>query len=292
MLLSEVSGIKPSSRTFKPSNEFVSPSCPVGIEIEVEGLGYRHRVPTNPEFWDKTDDGSLRNGGMELVSKPVFGEDIILALDDLTVALEGKPYILSDRCGLHIHIDASGMTTEQLLANCCAYALVESALYNYVGNKRRENIFCLPISRTGNILPYLNSIKYGRTSEEIADAILGTCKYSGFNILPVMRQGSIEYRHHAGTVDKDKIIKWINIIMQIREAAFNYSAVELTSMEYEFVKEILLPPDIEYSYQDWLDGYITAKDILNFNKLETEWMEVKDIFSDDSRIRFNRVTVD
>lgn len=287
--LSDITGISPTTRTFLPSDDFVSPACVVGMEVEVE-MG-RNRAPTpHEEYWSLTDDGSLRNNGIEYVSKPLFGKDIIKALDNLTEILPGSGYTISERCGFHVHIDVSEMTTSQLLSFCCGYALIESAIYNYVGNDRRENIYCLPLSATGNIIPFLNSIKYGRNNTEIRTSIEQTCKYSGFNILPVLYQGSVEFRHHRGTISKEAIIRWINIIMRIREAAFRREATALTNSTYEEVRQILLGTDastISYSRQDWLSGYITAKDILNFNKLEDSWNEIQDFYGAVGHINLN-----
>lgn len=288
MLLSEVSGISPTIRTFRPSSKLVSPTCAMGIEIEVENV--RSRINVNPELWNITDDGSLRNSGMELVSTTIFGEDILTALDDAENALDNIGVEITHRCGLHLHMDVSSFNTEQLISLACATALAEGAIYNYVGQERRDNIYCLPFSGTSNIVPFFNSIKYGETTREIHKAIKDTTKYSGFNILPILRQGSVEYRHHPGTYKADTILRWINIVQQLRETALAYNSRDLLSLPYNSIKRILFGqyeelmcgyPEVDSDLQN---GWMVAKDILNFNKLEDAWANIRDIYRNPSRV--------
>ena len=292
-LLADISGIHPTTRLYSPSDRLVEPTTTVGIEIEVENVG-RH-VDINEELWVLTNDGSLRNNGIELVSRPLFGEDIIVALEEAQRELERVEARLTSRCGLHIHIDVSGLSTDQLLSLTCAVALAEKTIYNYVGNDRRDNIYCLPISDTANLLPFYNAIKYGHDRSEIVRAIKKTQKYSGFNILPILTQGSVEFRHHKGTFNADEIIAWINIIMGIREAGINFSALDLVSMGYnQIITHMFGSRAAELcgrtGEQDFLDGWMVAKDILNFNKLEEVWEQVQDVYTRDNRVNLRGMT--
>jgi hypothetical protein len=287
MLLSEVSGVKPSARTFQPSDRFVCPTTAVGIEIELENMPHwRGVLGRNNEFWSTTSDGSLRNHGIEFVSKPLFGKDIELALATLNEVLEDASYVFSSRTGLHIHIDVSGMSVNNLLSHSVGYALLEPALYKYVGEERRQNIYCLPIQSTANLLPYFNLIKYGRTNSDIATAISAMCKYSGFNLRPIMEQGSVEYRHHTSTIDPEEIIRWINIIMKIRKASEDYLATDLAAMDLAELQEVLVGEGLDYTRKEYEAGYILAKDILNFTHLKDGWDSVQDLVPDYSRINF------
>lgn len=291
--LSDINGIHPTIRSYAPSERFVEPTTTIGIEIEVEGAD--SRLNLDQELWRMTSDGSLRNNGLELVSTPLFGEDVVTALQAAESELTKAAAIISTRCGLHIHIDVSAFTTDQLLSMSCALALVEKFIYKYVGEDRRDNIFCLPLSDTALLLPFYNNIKYGHDNSSIVRAIKKTQKYSGFNILPILTQGSVEFRHHKGTFSTEEIIAWINIIMRIREAGLNHSALDLVNMSYNQIISVLLEDgnrefdERMYNRQDHLDGWLVAKDILNFNKLEEVWNTVKDVYINENRINLQGV---
>jgi hypothetical protein len=285
--LADISGIYPSTRLYKPSDVFVSPTTTVGIEIEVEEV--TQNLNLNQELWHTTDDGSLRNHGVELVSTPVFGEDIIAALTEAERELVRVNARITSRCGLHIHIDVSGLTTDQLVSMTCALALAEKTLYRYVGVERRDCVFCLPLSDTAQLLPFYNAIKYGHDRHTIVGAIKKTQKYSGFNILPILTQGSIEFRHHTGTFSTEAIISWINIVMGIREAGVNYSATTLVDMPYNEIIRVLFGSRAEElcgstGERDFKDGWLVAKDILNFNKLEEVWGTIMDVYVINERV--------
>ena len=86
-----------------------------------------------------------------------------------------------------------------------------------------------------------------------------------------------------------EIISWINIVMGIREAGINFTAQELVAMPYNQIIRVLFGDRAEElcgatGEQDLKDGWLVAKDILNFNKLEEVWETVKDVYVDDNRV--------
>lgn len=283
MLLSELNGIRPSRRKYRPSNRFVDDYGVFGVEIEVE-FGDKCKVMPEAEMWKLDSDGSLRNNGVEYISVPMFGEDAANALDGLSEELTAAGPELSHRCGLHVHIDVSGMTVEELLSYVVVVSFAEPLLYKYVGVTRRENIHCLPFSDTGNMMPFLNGIKYGQSTHEVATAIRHMCKYSGFNILPVMYQGSVEFRHHSGEYNAERIIEWVNILQTLKLVALRYSAVDLSNMNKEAIESLIGLPGIDYTNEDYMNGFLTSKDVLNFTRLEAGWEEVKADYNDDRRL--------
>lgn len=288
ILLSELNGIKPTRRLFRADDSYPIADGVVGIEIEMENMPM-YRVQGN-EFWDVVSDGSLRNNGLEFVSKPLFGEDIGVALGLFNEEVEKNSPVISSRCGLHVHLDVTAFTTDDLLSLCVAVALVEDALYKYVGIERKDNIYCLPMANTDNILPYLNSIKYGRDRSAIRDAIKKTHKYSGFNILPILNQGSVEFRYHAGTLSVDVITKWIKILQHIVLISTRYTAQDLVAMSREAVNARVLwhgAPEVALDEEGYMSGMLTAKDVLNFTKLEDVWKSITDVYVDDSNFSWD-----
>lgn len=242
--LSALTGIAPDGKKYKTSNDFVLSRCPIGIEIEVEnmarriedievdnpreGLMRRPRGGGNKlgEYWKITSDGSLRNNGVEFISDPIWGEDINRALDSLHVLIEksGNTPDFSDRTSVHIHLDVRSLDTLQLFHLLVLVMIFERTLVDYCGGTREENVFCLPFYKAEASVPSLAEI----VSEE-ADFIRvldRTFKYNGFNIRPVSKQGSVEFRYHYGTMDKERIKEWINIIYCLKREATKIADIQ------------------------------------------------------------------
>jgi hypothetical protein len=86
----------------------------------------------------------------------------------------------------------------------------------------------LPPSRRGNANTYLQSVKT-RTSRaalaransvtDIATAICNNQRYVKLNYTAFWRQGTVEFRHHSGTIDAVKILRWIGFCTKLIAAA-------------------------------------------------------------------------
>ena len=283
MQLSEITGIKRCTRTYRPSEEVYDPYCVVGVEIEVEYGNNRAYAPDR-SLWKTASDGSLREGGLEYVTEPMFGEDLVTALVQIEQGLISHKANISFRCGLHVHVDVSGFSIDQLLSFITLVGMVEPALFEYVGKERANNIHCLPFSDTGNVLPWLNGIKYGQTTKEILQSVKKLCKYSGFNVLPILTQGSVEFRHHRGTYSKEAILNWINILLKLRTESMRYTAVDIAAMSREEINSIFMSGKALLSPEQYRVGRLTAKDILNFNHLEDGWNSIKDRYYNKARL--------
>lgn len=291
-LLADITGIKPTALVYEKDTSLIQPSLIFGVELEAEGVeeGLRHMV--SEELLEVTTDGSLRNNGVEVVTRELFGKDAVKAVTEGCRLLQRANAVVNHRTGLHVHLNVVGFSVEDLVSLLVAVAIAEPSLYNYVGEERRNNIYCLPIGDTDNLLTYLNDIKYCKRNPDIRRAIESTQKYSGFNILPILTQGSVEFRQHPGTIDETEVLRWVNILMGIHRVATQWDAVELSNLPTMQLREVLFPRSTLADMVCPLDvapqlierGRMTAKDILNYNKLDSIWEQVKDIYSKPSRI--------
>src|SRR3990167_2682157 len=116
-------------KTYKSSNELILPETTIGIEVELEGLknikqylsthqaarnhaGTVYKANFGNNLWQVVRDGSLRNDGQEFVSSILFGQDLISALVDLQIFLNGlepKP-VCSERTSVHIHMGMADLS--------------------------------------------------------------------------------------------------------------------------------------------------------------------------------------
>lgn len=246
--LSAITGISPDGKKYQTSRDYILSRCSIGIEIEVENMRQpireinteeertaglrglnrreptlgRRRPPTQDlfgEYWKVVSDGSLRNNGIEFISSPVWGEDINRALDNLQllVTQSGNEPDFSERTSVHIHLDVRNLDTLQLFNLLVLVMIFERTLVRYCGGVREENVFCLPFYKAEAAVSTLANL--ADENVDFLRVLDSTFKYNGFNIRPIARQGSVEFRYHYGTMDKNRIKEWINIIYCLKREA-------------------------------------------------------------------------
>lgn len=212
MQVRKVTGINPEKRTFVPSKKLVLSRRFIGIEIEAENVASSKNIP---DLWTAKSDGSLRNGGVELVSDVVCGADILTALDSAEKWLTAANATFSDRCSVHIHLDVRHLDVEELVYFLAMYAIFEKFFFMQSGDETREfNNHCRPVCSSIHLGYLLQGLLSSNTAQ-IKRSFGGWPKYSAFNLHPVVDQGSIEIRHHVGTGSKEEIIRWINLIFSL-----------------------------------------------------------------------------
>lgn len=197
---------------FKAEHKLVDKNTYLGIEVEVEGVReFRNSSP----YWTMTDDGSLRNNGKEFVSLPIKAWRVEHALNVLFSDLN-KTIDFSDRTSVHIHMNIRTLTLAQLETLIITYIVFERALFNFVGEDRYNNIFCIPIIET-QFGTYLKNLI---TNKELS---FKWQKYTAMNALPIWDKGTLEFRHLAGTGDISRILTWINLLLSLKIFALQKS---------------------------------------------------------------------
>ena len=185
----------------------------IGIEIEVENQ--IHRRPSN-SVWTVVEDGSLRNGGIEFISKPIGAGWAPAALHHLFTQDLDNGMCFSPRTSTHVHVNVQDLTQEQVIDLVMVYALFEKALYRFVGKSRWKNIYCTPITET-NYLPLLGDMRMNVPWE----------KYTGLNLCPISTKGTLEFRHMHGTPDVKKLCLWIDLITRLKGYVKSHTTAEI-----------------------------------------------------------------
>jgi len=176
----------------------------VGIEVEVENAtGHARPAKT----WSAKEDNSLRNGGVEFVSKPIRASDAPHALLHLAAHTLGKECCFSPRTSVHVHLNFQDQTMDQVKAMLMVYTIVEKMLYRFVGRQRSKNIFCVPVVETDLLVNMV------LTREPRLDRWQ---KYCGINLVPLTNYGTIEFRHMHGSKDVRKLSIWIDLLVRMK----------------------------------------------------------------------------
>lgn len=249
-------GIKPpkawtSSKSVPLPNP--SPNLLMGVELEVENCAESWNTPG----FKVVTDGSLRNNGLEFISQPMTYSNMVFALNQFyaknTPVTIMSPFYedeydinsnYSDRTSIHVHTNVSDLTLKSLQTICLLYEVFEGLLFKFIGNDRDKNIFCVPWQETTlsySVIPKLVSNPLSVKSWQ---------KYTALNLLPILTQGSIEWRHMHGNSNMDFIATWLRIIGHI----FAYS----TNNEFEKVREVFTNLNTSSAYEQVMDNVFQA----------------------------------
>ena len=197
-----------------------------GIEIELEGC--RDTSGLAPRGWDITQDGSLRDGGVEFVSHGAQ------PLSQLAVGV-ANVYELSRRLGLvrtirtsiHVHANVSNLTLRQLDSVLTLYCLLEPSLLQMCGVEREHNIFCVPWYRSDSEVMIWQRLRQGTVRSGVLSVTRQFCKYSALNLLPLTKFGTIEFRMAPVWRSVEGALRWLNVIDSIMEAGTRMDAATI-----------------------------------------------------------------
>lgn len=207
------------------SDDFiVSSTCLVGIEVEVENaVGMVRSI--NP-VWSTEADGSLRNNGIEFISRIIQAKDAPAAIHNLMNETLTDACCFSPRTSIHVHLDMSDKELGTSIDLALLYTCFEPLFYRFVGRGRMNNIYCVPIFKTRLIDQLAKNRADGKISR--------WTKYTGLNLLPLTKQGTVEFRHMHGTFDVRKVALWIRLITKLRDYVVATDSKSLRGMVLEF----------------------------------------------------------
>ena len=177
-----------------------------GIPTRYEG--YNHQLRTT---WKIVTDASVRNPkyrcGFELVSPPLKGTEGLEQVRTALKVLSKAGAKINRSCGLHIHHDASWWTVKEFKNVYRLYSRMEATLDEAMPRSRRgsNNYYCM--SNRAVLASRLDQFEAIKTIEGLRD--FWGSRYYKVNMESWWRHGTIEFRHHSGTIEADKIINWI-----------------------------------------------------------------------------------
>lgn len=213
-----------------------------GIEIEVEGA---RLLDINTEIWRTEHDGSLRNGGKEYVfTRPLPRDKVKKALGVLAMRLKNAELVFSSRTSVHVHMNMTEATHEDIINTIYTYLLLEEPLVTYCGRSRKGNRFCLRLQDAEGMLEILSNV-FGGNITSFLNVERDSLRYASINIEALQKYGSLEFRAMRGTLDVDTIDKWVEALSRIKTFAKSVKSPAeiynkyISSSPREFLKEVL-----------------------------------------------------
>jgi hypothetical protein len=203
----------------------------IGLTCEIEDLNHTTRT-----WWKLTTDGSLGDyvRGTETVSPILIGDDGFAALRTVCDVLTAMPARITTNCGLHIHVGVKGRDVGFFKRLVKLYATYEPVIDTWMARSRRDdtNRMCSTIrSYADNAALYGATtldelgVAYGINVAHARQGRHGHAKYRKLNLYNVWDRGTVEFRHHHGTVDKVKVENWARLCMRMVLAAADETLV-------------------------------------------------------------------
>lgn len=202
-----VSMSKRTSELVIPKTSAIDSSQEIGIEVEVEN--FQSNNYEQDYCWVNHNDGSLRNNGIEFVTRVVKASDSPYLLVDLMDKFLHKDCCFSPRTSIHVHFNMIPYTVDQVKNIVLLYSCFEPLFFRFTGRGRQKNIYCVPLIDTTLIQHFERS--------GLREVAARWTKYSSLNLLPLTTQGTIEARHMHGTFDVNKISIWIRLWCKLIE---------------------------------------------------------------------------
>ena len=175
------------------------------VGVRVIDAGYTHATM---DCWKIVSDASVQ-GGFEIVSPVLSGDAGMENVRMVAQALDDAGATANRSCGLHVHVDAHGMTLDNLRTIVTRYAAHEAEIDSFMPRSRRgdANQYCASLRR----LVSKEDFREADTVEKLIRA--QRSRYYKVNLQSYLRHGTVEFRQHSGTVQATKICNWLRLLM-------------------------------------------------------------------------------
>ena len=282
MKLASVFGHVPAQRKLEAWDGWPLPKCNIGLEWEFEQAAMLIKevlaYPNNPYITIK-EDGSLRDGGIELVTTGdgLFGVDLNTAILLVDKWVKQAAPTCTYRTGFHVHIDIRDMEEKELHNMLLLYCLLEKPIFNFVGVDRWKSNFCVPWFRSDSHFPQLKEISTATPStvNTIGQRIKALARYSALNCQSIAKFGTLEFRHMENVASEItfKQKEFIKIVMLLKKVAQEAFAKGLHgSVFYNSLKDMssyglmrFYGYDLPTTGWDYQEALISAVQLVNFN---------------------------
>lgn len=212
----------------------------ISAEIEVAGIdGGGEKLETIIRDWKGSvvHDGSLPERGFEINTAPAAGDLFVAQIKAICKGLKDANARVSNRCGLHIHVDARDFGFPDIRRLVRAYTAIEPALFNMVPRVRRNSRFCAPCAHRYEKIVKAGKIPYAQVKNDTAicaygeaetaaykdhkypDGFGGTitdrARYNALNLHSWFYRGTVEFRMFEGTIDAKQIINFGTMLAKV-----------------------------------------------------------------------------
>lgn len=202
-------------RKFNKSNRFLA------VEIEVAGVRKVNRLTEVIKGWSASvvSDGSLPEYGFEINTSPASADRFIKQIEEICDALKQSGGYVTDKCGLHVHVDARDLTYYGIRRLLRIYSALEPLLFQMIPSERRNSRYCQPCAheyrKVGKLTNYvtarkdvMHAVYHSSNTRRSKREKYNGSRYMALNAHSWYYRGTVECRLLDGTVDPNVIVPW------------------------------------------------------------------------------------
>lgn len=223
--------------------------------------------------WGIHVDGSVLNG-FEVVSPILSGEAGLATVRKVADFMKKNKALVDNRCGLHVHVDAQGLSGADLLRIVERYSNYEIGIDGFMQTQRRfnKNTFCRTVEVVQTFFNSNRAQFNPVDASSVADAMASYIgRYYKVNLCSYIRHGTVEFRHHHGSVDSEEICNWIKFCVGFVEN----SKVEILGEKEEYTSF----QKMAFKKDPWIKKWIILANELNntgrYDKLSAHFLSRK-----------------
>lgn len=195
-----------------------------GIEIECFGVREVPRILTERN-WIIGYDGSIRgNNAYEFKSPPLPATAASFKeVKEVMKAIREAGGQVNRSCGMHVHVGVENDVRRDCIPGLFFYNLIDR--YNKIegftdmlvppSRRGDNNHNCLSTERLINTLTRtsLEALRGVTNHDAVQDYVYCISRGYKINTTAYLRHGTIEFRHHAGSLNGDKAVAWIKFCL-------------------------------------------------------------------------------
>lgn len=179
---------------------------------------YNHHLRSH---WKVVTDGSLQSfaRGAEFVSPILLGEDGLSELARVCDALTEIGCTVNHQCGVHVHVGVRNASLDFFKSITKFYGIFEGVIDAMMPPSRRDssNTYCRSMTSASPA-----AIDRTLSLNELISIVTANARmprYSKLNLSSFIRQKTVEFRQHQGTLDATKVRIWTVLCLRMVDAA-------------------------------------------------------------------------
>ena len=210
--------------TENPSYEEIRSHRKYGIELETSRCDDYKAIRGNTVFGCKPD-GSV--DGMEFVSPVLYGDEGLEETRKICDFARDYGWRVDSSCGLHLHLDLSNESNENCYKVLRAYMYTYEFWTSFISNSRKANYYCAKQHYGEADLVYYEA---DMSFRDWVSTICAGERYQWVNFNSYNRFKTVELRHHAGSLNAEKITNWVKAHTRFIDAVVALPVAEIVRL--------------------------------------------------------------
>lgn len=208
-------------------------------------LNERDIADSDQRIWRVVRDASIEaysdEEQCELVT-PILTYPDLEILQQVVAKLKAAGASVNKSCGLHIHVDARGLTPQAVVNLITLIGSREQLLYRALGVPKDRMRYCKRIndelvqtilSKKPESLEELQRDWYLQSPYETVEGKYHSTRYYGLNLHAMFTKGTIEFRLFNSTLEANEVKAYVQFVLALcKQAKFHKKAVLKKTQSY------------------------------------------------------------